>query len=585
MRTKTQKTVSKVLTPLKKIFSSYIFWGVFLVFLYILPNLILGKESYIFMFDTWDSEIFFYKLSGKYLFSLDGNIPEVMNGLPVGSVNVFSPIQVFVYMILDPFWAFFFNDFWVRAVGFLGIYLLFNKIFQGRRPYISFLCGVILAYLPAFSVYGTSLSGQALLAYSVWNLIERKHVGASYALAAFFALSSSLILTGYYILAFLLILAVILHIKSGFKTAKGAYCSFLLILGIYFITNFKMIYNLLFQNFVSMRSERVIRERKFWDALTLFFGGHYHAVAVQQYALIAVLAVLVCIIIKQKNKTLSPQDKKYLNIVWILLGYNFFAALVNSFYFSKPGIWLSTRLGFLEGFQYRRLFFSYPVTWNIIFGVCVFLLAEWGVFDYLLSRFEKIKKPLQSAVSLALAFLLAFGITTAYEAVTNNAYQYVYLENVKRLFFRQTVKERYITYNQYIDRELFGAIKEHIGKDPEEYRVISVGMYPVIAGMNGFFTLDGYFQLYPLDYKHEFREIIAGELEKDEGLRIYFDEWGNKCYVFSAELGRRCDYSKLNSKAIELNINVSKFKEMGGEYILSAVEIKNYQELNLNFEG
>lgn len=73
------------------------------------------------MFDTWDSEIFFYKLSGKYLFSLDGNIPEVMNGLPVGSVNVFSPIQVFVYMILDPFWAFFFNDFWVRAVGFLGI--------------------------------------------------------------------------------------------------------------------------------------------------------------------------------------------------------------------------------------------------------------------------------------------------------------------------------------------------------------------------------------------------------------------------------------------------------------------------------
>ncbi|HEY8444295.1 MAG TPA: DUF6044 family protein [Clostridia bacterium] len=585
MSTQESQTESNFSRFIKKLFSSYIFWGVVLIFIYMLPNLILGKDAYIFMFDTWDSELLFYKLSGKYLTKLSGPIPEVMNGLPIGSLNVFSPIQILTYMIMDAYWAFVFNDFWVRVVGFLGSYLLLDKIFEGKREFIAFLCGVILAYLPVFSIYGTSLFGQGLLAYAVWNLIERKHTAASYAYIVFFAISSSLILTGYYILFFLLVLAIVLNAKKGFKTALPVYITFAVIACIYFITHFKMIYHMLFENFVSMRVERVIYEQKLGDFSVLFFGGHFHAIAVQQYALLALIPVAIIFFIKLKNKTLTPADKKYLNIVWALLGYNFLAALINRFYYSKPGIWITGKLGVLEGFQYRRLFFSYPVTWNLMFGVCVFLLAEWGAFGKIKNFFAQFKKPVQSAACLLLAFIAAFFITTTYEAVTNFEFHYPYAQNVGRLFNRQTVKENYITYNQYIDQELFGAIKEHIGKDTKDYRVVSLGMYPVIPSMNGFYTLDGYFQLYSLEYKHEFREIIAGELEKDEELRLYYDEWGNKCYLFSAELGMKYEYSKSNNRPVTLNINTAKLKEMGGEYILSAVEIKNYNELNLNFEG
>lgn len=569
----------------KKIFSSYIFWGVILIIVYMLPNLVLGKDSYIFMFDTWDSEIFFYKLSAKYFASLKGSIPEAMNGLPVGSVNVFSPVQILAYMVMDDFWAFLFNDFWVRIIGFLGIYLLLGKIFGGQNKFIAFFSGVVLAYLPVFSIYGTSIFGQPLLAYAIWNLIENKHRALSYAYIVFFGVSSSLILTGFYILAVILVFAIVLNIKKGFKKALPVYISFLVIAFLYFLTHFKMIYNLLFQDFVSMRVERVTSSRTIVDFFVLFFGGHMHAISVQVYAFLALLPVVIIFFVKLKQKTLNPSDKKYLNIIWALLGYNFFAALVNSFYYSKAGIWLSSQLGFLEGFQYRRLFFSYPVTWNLIFGLCLFVLARWGVFGFLAKFTKPLKKPLLSAVSLACAFLFAFNVVAIYDTVANKEFKYVYLENVKRLFYRQTVKQDYISYNQYIDKALFDAIKSYIGKDPQDYRVVSVGMYPVIASMNGFYTLDGYFQLYALSYKHQFREIIAGELEKNDELRLYFDEWGNKCYVFSAELGKNYAFSKKSNISINLDINTAKLKQMGGEYIFSAVRIKNYDELNLGFEG
>lgn len=43
--------------------------------------------------------------------------------------------------------------------------------------------------------------------------------------------------------------------------------------------------------------------------------------------------------------------------------------------------------------------------------------------------------------------------------------------------------------------------------------------------MHGFYTVDGYSNNYPLEYKHRFREVIAAELEKNEEVRVYFDLW------------------------------------------------------------
>ena len=137
-----------------------------------------------------------------------------------------------------------------------------------------------------------------------------------------------------------------------------------------------------------------------------------------------------------------------------------------------------------------------------------------------------------------------------------------------------------------MERNVFDSIKNHIGKDVKDYKVVSLGIYPAAASMNGFYTLDGFFQNYPLEYKHDFRKIIAGELEKSEHLREYFDYWGNKCYILTSEFPKEYKISKNADITIQnLEIDTAQLKAMGGDYIFSALPINNFEELSLTFEG
>jgi hypothetical protein len=140
-------------------------------------------------------------------------------------------------------------------------------------------------------------------------------------------------------------------------------------------------------------------------------------------------------------------------------------------------------------------------------------------------------------------------------------------------------------HNEFYSPDLFETVQEEIGRPPSSYRVVSVGLYPDVAAYNGFHTLDGYQRLYPLAYKHQFRRIIAPELEKSDELRRYFDHWGSRCYVFSAELGKNYVHPKDEAAPIHLDLNVAALAEMGGRYVLSAVSIANASDIGLHAVG
>jgi hypothetical protein len=141
-------------------------------------------------------------------------------------------------------------------------------------------------------------------------------------------------------------------------------------------------------------------------------------------------------------------------------------------------------------------------------------------------------------------------------------------------------------YKQFYATELFDEIKSKIGGTTENYRVVSIGIHPSIAQYNGFYTLDGYLPSYPIEYKNEFRKIIRYELAKNKDLRVFYDYWGSKFYVFVNELGRNFTVRKdSNIKINKLHLDTNALKNLGGRYIFSAVEIVNYQENNLEFLG
>lgn len=51
----------------------------------------------------------------------------------------------------------------------------------------------------------------------------------------------------------------------------------------------------------------------------------------------------------------------------------------------------------------------------------------------------------------------------------------------------------------------------------------------------------------------------------------YYDTWGNRCFVFSSELGRNYQCSKEQG----FSINTQAAYAMGARYLFSAVEIKH----------
>ena len=114
------------------------------------------------------------------------------------------------------------------------------------------------------------------------------------------------------------------------------------------------------------------------------------------------------------------------------------------------------------------------------------------------------------------------------------------------------------SFNSYYKYNTYKKIKILVGSS----RVASIGVNPMIAVMNDINVIDGYHTLYQLSYKIKFRKIIEQELNQNEKLKDYFDNWGNRVYLF---------YSDKDN----LLINFNEVKNLGAEYIISSFPIKN----------
>ena len=138
-----------------------------------------------------------------------------------------------------------------------------------------------------------------------------------------------------------------------------------------------------------------------------------------------------------------------------------------------------------------------------------------------------------------------------------------------------------ITWKKFFAEDLFDQIKSDIDEPLDSFKTVNIGLTPAVSLYNGFYTLDIYSNNYPIEHKRSFRKVIAPELEKSPKWKASFDKWGGECFVFSSEIEYRPRFIPYETELEKLEINTRQLYEMGGRYILSAVEIKNYDELNL----
>lgn len=216
--------------------------------------------------------------------------------------------------------------------------------------------------------------------------------------------------------------------------------------------------------------------------------------------------------------------------------------------------------GAVKYFQADRIYWLLPLCWYLILALCLWMLLAEG---------RKLWA-LRYAAALGAAAFLCF-------AVYQNSTIY---HNLRLMIFPDTY--HLMNWDDYYAEDVFGQIDDFLGKDKASYRTVSLGITPAAALYNGFYCLDGYSNLYSLEYKHEFREIIEKELDKLEGVRVYFDAWGNRCYLFNAETGNYMMIAGDNGGAFQhLELNTGKMYEMGARYLFAAMPIENAGEMGL----
>ncbi|MBF0574952.1 DUF6044 family protein [Dysgonomonas sp. GY617] len=529
-----------------------ILFSLVLITLVFLPYVYLGEDVHLRLHDNMDSNIVWVKIileSGGFFLSPAAIVEQVMNGIPHSCVWGTYDLSLLFFDFFGIFWGYVFNKYLMALIGFLGMFLLLKKHFLSDTTpsFIPIGVAVLFSLLPFWS-FMASISGLPIVLYAFMNLRNREVNVTNWLILVLYGFYSSLVLVGF----FLFIVLTFLWIADLVRTKKINYpfsFGIIFLLIIYIISHLPLFWSFFYDSgFVSQRVELKTGQAGFMTVFRrlLLHGdetlGSNHAISLQTYFLIP--AIVIAFFFMLKNKV---PNRKFLGLVIYIV--------VSSAWFAYLG-WdsaLKEKLMLIFPLDIRRFNWLQPLCWYLLFGISL---------SYIYSLF---KNKVIATVLIMIVFIFQFIFLLKYQ-------EYNLYEN-KNYSFRK-----------YYAEAQFKEIGEFIGKNKEDYRIISVGIEPAISQFNGFYTLDGYFPNYPLSYKHQFGKVIEPELKKNMGLYNFFHNWGSKCYAFCSVLYYPMQDLISGEPVIEhLDFDYGALKEMGGEYIISSREInvENNREIRL----
>lgn len=552
------------------------FWlGILLTALTLVPNLILGQDAIFTYHDQLDGEMIAYMLQARHLFSGD-SLPEFMGGMPKTALIPPAPAFVLLFLGGSPFAALTAMQLAGRLTGFIGMCLLSREVTEDWLA--AAVAGGLYALLPFLPVYGLSQYGIPLLFWCGLQIKRGKHLKASYCYVVVFALSSSLVLVGFGLLGMgMLALAGELwqyrRKREGKSRTLRVLAAWLVLLGIYIAENFRLLGQMLGMGdaMVSHKAEYALSGRAFWPAFWQYLlkGGQYSEGYQQLLVPVMLITVLAGILLSRSSGRRTEGEKAGRGLRWMgaCLGWILLSALTAAFWNSEAGVALRDFLGAGQAwrsFQLDRVLWMTP---------CLWYLAAAGGWAFLRCLWEQHREKGKRLVlgGLTAVWAAAVGITAVQILLAGDI-----KSNVQKL---RNPDYGLLSYNDYyavgVMEQVRDFLAEETGKGQEEYRVVSLGIDPAAALYHGFYCLDGYSNNYSLDYKHRFREIIEPELEKSDYLQAYFDDWGNRCYLFSAECPGYYTIEKGGFYFQDFQLNMKALRENGCDYLLSAAYIQN----------
>jgi len=615
------------------------------VLFHLAPYYIFGQNVFIGIHDTFESNVVWYKVlteSGMLFAGPNEIVPIIMNGLPRISFGSEFNVLIWLFYLFEPFTAYVLNLTAMHLVGFFGMFFLLKTHFLPDKKYdvLSLGVAVCFAILPLWPPAGLSISSLPLAMYAFLNIRNNKGSWKNWVIILVIPLYSSLVYT--YVFFLIMMASLWLwDIITKKLVGKNFFAAMGLMSVVYLLVEYRLVLGMfLGEGFVSHRLEFRLWDSNILEALTIAIRnlvlGQYHASSLHGLvilfaAVFAIIVILTSRVSKAKKPLIglgiggiaamsvalvvlgftSSASKIYGVLLVVFLGplypFSIIAALgagvlliVLLFYLTKRfelirltikdnfeilaklglllglGILISFWYGFwfssfwiplkqdftiLQIFQFSRFNWLHPLIYFLLFAVALRVINDSLHFN---------ERQLGKILAIVLILLQLT----------------VLLPNNWATVSMDTANHDAITYRQFYAEDLFQNIEDDIGLDQASYRVINIGFHPAIAQYNGFYTLDGYSNNYPLEYKHRFRNIISNELDKNPSLEDYFDYMGSRCYVLVDELGLNFVNTKDSSTVINnLELNITALYEMNCSYIFSAVNITNYLANSLQFSG
>lgn len=613
------------------------------VLLHLAPYYIFGQNVFIGIHDTFESNVVWYKIlteSGMLFAGPNEIVPIIMNGLPRISFGSEFNVLIWLFYLFDPYTAYVLNLTAMHLVGFIGMFLLLKTHFLPDKKYdiLSLGVAVCFAILPLWPPAGLSISSLPLAMYAFLNIRNNNASWKDLVLLLLIPFYSSLAYT--YIFFLVMMASLWLWDVISKKSVGKNFFVAMGLMGIEFLlVEYRLVLGLLLGNgFVSQREEFRIWDNNTLEVLTTAIRnlilGQYHASSLHGLVILFSVIFAIIVIFTSRINTakkplivlgiggivamcaalitlgfISSTSKIYAVLSFVLLGPLYpisiivaFSAgvlfLVLLFYLIRRnelirltiednfeilmklgllisvGVLISLWFGFwyssfwvplkqeftiLQVFQFLRFNWLHPLIYYLLFAIALRVIHDSVHFN------EKNFGKILAIVLILLQFI-------------------VLLPNNWATVSMNVSNHDPITYRQFYAEGLFQNIEDDIGFDQASYRVINIGLHPAIAQFNGFYTLDGYSNNYPLEYKHRFRNIITYELNKNPRLEEYFDTMGSRCYVLVDELDLNFMNTKDSSLAINnLELNTTALYEMNCSYVFSAVNITNYLDNSLHF--
>ena len=480
-------------------------------------------DHYFVLQKMWSEQVPLFNYSVR----IDGVLDSINpNALGFADLNptiilgkIFSPTSTYVITELT-----------LRILGFIGFYLLINESSKINYIKIHYIGALLFASLDVPSAYAPTLFLAPLLIHLLLKSLKNKWKLSQYLIVFFIWQWMGIIYGGFFIL-FLIVILSLNNILPGQIKHKH----------VLFMTS----WNIFSAIFASYR----LLLWQFQQNQTSHRADWSQSPDTQDFFLSTLNVWLKTITIQ--NSQLNGANLTFIYI-WLLF-YVFYR-------------------GFKINFRNRYLIYFFLYSSAILMTIIeekmkllanievFFQLSRISVFIPLISIFLLTKKTqeliksqqyiFKQTLSLILTISISLSFPQPYNIIRNNLIDQVRMSKpilniLDSLFLNSSdlkensesisdklLKRKAVTISEYFQEEKYRVIYNELKMYQDNPKVISLGLDPMVASYNGYRSFDGYVFNYELSYKDRFRPIIAEVLVKDINLKEYFDNWGNRVYVF-----------------------------------------------------